>query len=144
VFGSIGEYSIGQNSSDDGQAGALINMLTAADLSYMRDSTELLMPDTCNIITITNTPDGAGGQTQTRGTSSAVAFRLDVISKMGTGESVSAGAVQAFMSYKGSLPYDTTVTTDNQILHNGVFYAVTLVNTNQSWIAVKRVDLEKI
>jgi hypothetical protein len=118
--------------------------IDTAMLAAMRSAIGELLPDTCNVITITNTPDSMGGQTQTRGTSSAVAFRLDVISKMGTGESVSAGAVQAFMSYKGSLPYDTTVTTDNQILHNGVFYAVTLVNTNQSWIAVKRVDLEKI
>lgn len=118
--------------------------IDTAMLAAMRSAIAEMLPDTCNIITLTYTPDGYGGQTETRGTSSAVAFRLDVISKMGTGEEVSAGAVQSFMSYKGSLPYDTTVTTNDQILHNGVNYAVTLVNTNQSWIAVKRVDLEKI
>jgi hypothetical protein len=107
----------------------------------MRAAISELLPDSANIITITRTPDGEGGQVETRGTSSAVAFRLDVMSGR---EQISGGALQPFTSYKGSLPYDTTVTTGNLILHSGVNYAVTAVNTGQSWQAVCRVDLEKL
>lgn len=118
-----------------------MSALSSFELTGMRDAISLLLPDTCQIITITRTPDGYGGQTETRATASAVAFRLDV--ETGS-EMIAGGALQPFTKYKGSLPYDTTVTTTQQILHGGVNYAVTAVNTNQSWIAVKRVDLEKL
>lgn len=115
--------------------------LTASELAGMREAINQLLPDTCQIITITRTPDNYGGQTESRATASAVAFRLDV--ETGS-EMIAGGALQPFTKYKGSLPYDTTITTAQQLLHSGVTYAVTGVNANQSWIAVKRVDLEKI
>jgi hypothetical protein len=115
--------------------------IDTAMLAAMREAIGELLPDTAQVITITLTPNGQGGHTETRGTASAVAFRLDVV----TGSEVLAGGgLQPFTKYKGSLPYDTTITTANQLLHNGVNYAVTGVNTNQSWIAVRRVDLERI
>ena len=110
-------------------------------LASMREAISQLLPDTCQVITVTNTPDGQGGQTQTFGTASAVAFRLDMTSGR---EQVTGAALQPFTAYKGSLPYDTTVASGNLILHNSVRYAVTSVNNNQSWIAVRRVDLELI
>lgn len=119
--------------------------MTAIDtsmLAAMRSAIAELLPDTCAILSITSTPDGMGGQTETRGTATAsIAFRLDVVSGR---EQISGGALQAFTSYKGSLPYDAVITTGNEILHNGISYAVTAVNTGQSWSAVKRVDLEKL
>lgn len=118
-----------------------MSAIDTAMLAAMRLAIAELLPDTAQVITITNTPDGYGGQTETRGTSSAIAFRLDVTSGR---EQVSGGAVTPFQSLKGSLPYDTTITEGNQILHNGIYYAVTAVNNNQSWNAVKRVDLERI
>jgi hypothetical protein len=110
-------------------------------LTAMRDAIGELLPDTCQVVTITLTENGQGGQTESRATASAVPFRLDVLTGR---EQIAGGALQPFTSYKGSLPYNTTVTTDSQLLHNSVNYAVTAVNTNQSWIAVKRVDLEKL
>jgi hypothetical protein len=118
--------------------------MTAIDtamLAAMRAAIAELLPDTAQVITITNTANGYGGQTESRATATAVPFRLDVISGR---ELVSGAGLQQFMAYKGSFPYDTVITGDNQILHNGVTYAVTSVNTNQSWEAVRRVDLEKI
>ena len=111
-------------------------------LAAMRDAIAELLPDTAMILSVTNTPDGMGGQTQTWGTATAsVAFRLD----MQTGsEMVSGGALEPFTKYKGSLPYDTTVNATDRIVHNGNTYAVTGINNDQSWIAVRRVDLEKV
>ena len=110
-------------------------------LAAMQEAIASLLPDTCAVISVTNAPDGYGGQTETRGTVSIVAFRLDVVSGK---EQVSGGALVPFASYKGSLPYNTTIAEGNQVLHNGIYYAVTAVNNNQSWQAVKRVDLERI
>src|SRR5512145_2650721 len=115
--------------------------LTASELTGMRDAIELLLPDTCNICTLTNSPDGEGGVTVSRATAgTSIACRLDVI----TGnEQVTGGAIQPYISYKMSLPYDTTIAEENIIEHSGVDYHVKSVNQSQSWIAVRRVDLER-
>jgi hypothetical protein len=116
--------------------------LTSAELSIMRDSIELLLPDTCNVCTITNTPDGEGGSTQSRATAgTSIPCRLDVVQGR---EQVTGGAVQPYIAYKMSLPYDTTVGLTNIIEHNSVDYYVKSVNLSQSWKAVVRVDLERV
>ncbi len=103
--------------------------------------TSNLLPDTCNIVTLTNVSDGEGGSTQTRGTSgTAIPCRLDVTQGR---EQVTGGAVQTYIAYKLSLPYDTTVAEENIIEHGGYDYHVTSVNLAQSWKAVVRVDLER-
>jgi hypothetical protein len=114
-------------------------------LAAMREAIGELLPDTAQVITITLTPNGQGGHTETRGTASAVACRLDFGLGLQAGrEQMSGGGLQPFASYTLSLPYDTVINTNNQVLHGGVTYAVVSVNTNQSWIAVRRVGLEKI
>ncbi len=116
--------------------------LTATELSQMRDTIELLLPDVANICTITNVPDGEGGSTQTRGTSgTAIPCRLDVVQGR---EQVTGGAIQPYISYMLSLPYDTTVAEENIIEHGGIDYHVKSVNQNQSWVAVRRVELEVV
>jgi methylthioribose-1-phosphate isomerase len=119
--------------------------MTALDttmLAAMREAIAELLPDKCTILSVTNAPDGMGGVTQTWGTAlSNVDFRLDVVSGR---EQVSGGGMQPFTSLKGSLPYDTVITAQDRIVHNGVTYAITGVNNNQSWVAVRRVDLEKV
>ena len=116
--------------------------IDTAMLAAMRVAISTLLPDTCNICTITNAPDGEGGVTTTRGTSgTSISCRLDVIQGR---EQVTGGAVQPYTSYMMSLPYDTTVNPSNIIEHNGINYAVKPSNVNQSWIAVKRVELEKL
>lgn len=117
--------------------------ITAEMLSQMRSIiTNDLLPDTANIVSITNVSDGEGGVTQTRGTvGTAIACRLDVITGR---EQVSGGAIQPYISYMMSLPYDTTVAYSNIIEHNSIDYAVKSVNLGQSWKAVVRVELERM
>jgi SPP1 family predicted phage head-tail adaptor len=117
-------------------------MLTDGELSFMRKSVEQLLPDTCNILSLTNTPDGQGGQTQTWGTASAnVTCRLDVTESR---EMNAAGAIQTFTTYKLSMPYDTTIAAANRVEVNGETYTVIGVNNGQSWKAVTRVTLELV
>ena len=72
----------------------MTSAITSDMLATMRDIiTSNLLPDTCNVVSITNTPDGEGGVTQTRGTiGTAIACRLDVLQGR---EQVTGGAVQA-------------------------------------------------
>lgn len=111
-------------------------------LAAMRAAINTLLPDTCHICSVTNSSDGEGGVTVVRGTvGTSIACRLDVVQGR---EQVTGGAIQPYVSYKLSLPYDATVLPTYIIEHSGVSYAVKSVNRNQSWKAVVRVDLERL
>lgn len=116
-------------------------MIDTAMLAAMREAIAELLPDTCYILTPTNSPDGYGGVTQSFGTSAAVSCRLDMKTER---EPVQGGAIQQFSSYMLSVPYDTTLYSTDNVLHNGTLYAVTSINDDISWQAVKRVTLEAI
>ena len=117
-------------------------MLSNSELAFMRESIELLMPDTCDILTVTETPNGQGGITETWATAySNVPCRLDM--KSGR-EPMTGGAVQQYTSYILSLPYDTTINDVDRVEIDSVTYAVTSINAGQSWSAVKRVTLEAV
>jgi head-tail adaptor len=120
-------------------------MLSNSELEYMREAIGQLLPDTCNILTVTNTPNGFGGMTQTWGTASAsVACRLDIVNRGQDAESIQASGIRAYQEVMLSLPYDTTITTSQRVEHGGYTYNVHSVNTDQSWIAVKRAVLERV
>jgi hypothetical protein len=140
-------FQLGAFQSDAFQivsTGELMAILTAGELAAMRDDIELLMPDLCQIITITNTADGEGGVTTSRATATAINCRLDSTQGITAGEQRTGGAIQAYQSYMMSLPYDAVVVPENEILHSGVNYAVKSINRGQSWKAVVRVELERI
>ena len=119
-----------------------MSALSSAELTGMRDAIEQLLPQTCNILSATFTPNGQGGGTTTWGTVSAsVACRLDVISGM---EQVTGGALQPYTRSVLSMPYDTTVDETYRIELGSNTYAVKSVNTDQGWIAVRRCELELV
>ena len=120
-------------------------MLTNSELSYMREAIGELLPDTCNLLTATNTPDGAGGVTTTWGTASAsVACRMDYTSQNRADESITAASLRPYSGYILSIPHNTTINTEYRVEHSGFTYNVLSVNNSQSLIAVKRVVLERI
>ena len=118
-----------------------MSALDTSMLAAMRSAILELLPDTCYLITLAYSPDGEGGVTQARGTSAAIACRLDV--KQGR-EQKTGGAIEPYISYKMSLPYDTVVSQSQLISHNGIDYSVIGSNPDQSWSAVVRLDLEKL
>ena len=118
--------------------------MTAIDttmLAAMRAAISELLPDTAYILSVTNSPDNEGGVTQSIGTIGTAICRLDAVQGR---EQVSGGAVQPFISYMLSLPYDTVVSNTNRISHNNLTYAVKSINLDQSWKAVVRAELERI
>ncbi len=116
--------------------------IDTAMLSAMREAISELLPDSCNILSLTSTSDGAGGYSEAWGTVTAVSCRLDVKEMR---DIVSGGAVQSYIKTMLSVPYDTSITEVNRVEHGGVTYAVVAPpNSDQSWIAVKRVELELV
>lgn len=117
-------------------------MVDSTMLAAMRSAISELLPDTCFILSLTATPDGAGGQSESWGTVTTASCRLDVKE---TRDILSGGAIQSFIKTVLSVPYDTSITEANRITHGGIMYAVVAPpNSDQSWIAVKRVELERV
>lgn len=116
-------------------------MLTDNDLSYMRDSIEMLFPDTCDILSVTRVVDASGGYTETWGTASAnVPCRSDYINGV---LQLAGGGLQPYRTLELSVPYDTTVTTDNRVKWNSGEYTIQNVNSN-SWIACKFMEIKAV
>lgn len=117
-------------------------MLSNAELAFMRASIEELLPDTCNLLTLTTTPDGMGGYSEAWGTAAGtISCRLDITRKT---DGVGGASYREYQETVLSLPYDTTVDIDYRVEHGGYTYNVSSVNNDQSWIAVKRVMLERV
>ena len=117
-------------------------MLSNDELTDMRSTIQdYLLPDTCNILSLTSTSDGAGGFTDTWGTATAsLACRLD---RQGGRYTDMDGGVQTYKKLVLSLPYNATITEANRVEHGTNTYQVVSVNEG-SWLAVKRAEVEKI
>lgn len=118
-------------------------LMTSAELTQLRSDVEAyLMPDTCNVLSVTRTSDGQGGWTEAWGTASGtVACRLDA--KAGR-EMDAGGAVQAFHTYTLTLKHGTTITTANRVEVDSSTFAVVSVDTAKSWDAAIRCELERV
>lgn len=108
-------------------------MLSDNDLSFMRESINELLPDTCYILLKTEMVDASGGYTATWGTASSVDCRTDFTN--GTMQTA-GGGLQPFSQLTISVPHDTVVTTDNRVKWNNGIYSISSVNTN-SWMTCK-------
>lgn len=121
-------------------------VLSTADLTMMRDVIEELLPDTCNILSESLTPDGQGGVTSSWGTAgSAIPCRIDQPTGRQFGDLIPvAGAVRKQQQFILSTPYDTVIVAGNRVETGGATYAVVSANVGVSWKAVARATLELI
>ena len=121
--------------------------LTTAELASIRADIADLMPDTCIIIEVTNTPDNMGGFTAGTAavTGGTVSCRLDakIINTLRASEKIVAGAIQPFHQFILTVPYDTTITTENQVQKGTEVYNVISVDEDKSWVGAIRVMLER-
>lgn len=118
-------------------------MPDAAELARLRDDlNNAILPDTADILTVTDTADGQGGVTQSWGTATAmVACRID---PMTSREILAGGGVADFHGYMITLPHDITITARNRVKINAVEYNVITVTASQSWGACVRVKAERV
>jgi len=116
--------------------------LTTSELASIRADIAELLPDTGGaVLSTTQTPDGAGGFTETWGTATAsLPYRLDPLT--GT-EEAAGGGLQPFSGWQLTLPYDTTISPENRFQDtNGRQYAVKSVDGGKSWQASVRARVE--
>ena len=117
--------------------------LTDAELESMRGAIEELLPDTCNILSVTQASDGQGGMIDTWGTATAgAACRLDQ-ARPGT-EAIFSASVQPFHGYVLTVAHDTTITTGNRVACNSQTFNVVSVDLAKSWDGSRRAYLERI
>lgn len=118
--------------------------ISAAELAAIQaDIEDTAMPDTCTLMgPAVNASNGQGGYKTTRGTAIATTnCRLDIL--LGK-EQDASGAIQPYVRSVLTLPHDTVILNSYQVIHNGITYNVVGdVSTDTSWIASKRVLLEK-
>ena len=117
--------------------------LSTAELNSIREAIDDLFPDECNILTLTQVSDGAGGVEDSWGTTTTAAIcRLDFPSP--GKEAMANASLTPFKRGIVSMPYDTTVAVANRLEINSLTYNIVGVNTNQSWIGVKRLVVEQV
>lgn len=117
--------------------------LSDAELAYIRESVDELMPDTATILTVTNVGDNMGWHSETIGTAGTSACRLDPANQISKSNEVMAGgAIRPFHSFILTMPYNTSITTENRVRVNDITYNVTSVDTG-SWKASVRAFLER-
>lgn len=121
-------------------------ILTDADIAYMQDVIDEMLPDVCNILSEALASDGQGGQTSTWGTiASNVACRFDEASRTGTNQLVPiGGGLREAHRYVLSLPHDTTIAAHDRVEFGTNTYHVISVNVGASWLAVTRAMLELV
>lgn len=115
-------------------------MLTAAELERMRAVAEQALPGTAVIQAGTLVSDGGGGHTQTFVASGTVACRVAPVNGV---ENERGDRISADSQYVITLPAETTVETDDQLVVAGVTYNVTAVR-DRSWEVTRRVEVRKV
>ena len=115
--------------------------LTARELAAMRMAINDLLPETCQVLTVTRTSDGQGGFTEAWGTVATTTCRVDWKSGI---ETVQGGAIEPYRRCVITLPYDTTVAEGYRLQVGSDIYAVTSVDNGKSWDACLRVDVDKV
>ena len=122
--------------------------LSSKELTSIRTSINGLLPGTAIIIAVTNTADGFGGQSESTAAvaGGTVACRLDprTINETKSSENLAGGAISPFHTFILTLPYDTTITTNNRVIVGTQTYNVTSVDSDKNWKASVRVYVERV
>jgi head-tail adaptor len=122
----------------------MTNGLTAAELAQMQNDIEQLFPDTCHILEVTYTSDGAGGMTEVWGTATAgisIPCRIDYLSGK---EAITSGALNPYHKAIINMAHDVTITPANRIQIGSNVFSVQSGNAGQSWKANTSLSVELI
>ena len=119
-------------------------MLPVSDweIEQIRADIEGLLPETCALLSPTETRGTDGGVLVTWGTAAAsVKCRFDALNGS---EQTAAGGAQAFHGYTVTLPATTTVTERYRVVKGGVTYNVITVDPGKSWPGCVHVLVERV
>lgn len=115
-------------------------MLTASELSAMRETTADFLPDTAVIQTVTATSDGGGGGSIVWTAAGTVDCRMAPLSG---GEGLTAGRISADAAYVLTLPHGSTIDTNARVIYSGGTYNVEAIR-DRSYETSLRVEVNRI
>lgn len=116
-------------------------MLSAAELSAMRDIEESAMSGTAIIERYALTPDGMGGFTEAWAAVGTVVCDLWPINKRGDREGVTVGGQPISKAdWYVTVPFDTTITAKDRVVIDSRTFEVLFVPNSESWMTAKRVE----
>lgn len=113
------------------------------DLTRMRSTQTAHQPDTCTILSLTETIQSSGHILSTWGTLSAdVACRFVPMS-LDT-ERLAADMMEAAQTYVVTMAYDGAIEPAYRVVYSGGTYEVTAVQEQGSWKTAKRVLVKEV
>jgi hypothetical protein len=117
-------------------------MLSAAELTMIRDEANRWLPSTATILTHSQTPDTGGGFTETYTAGQPMACRLAPI---GGGEDGGRGGerINERTTHVLTLMAETTIAEPDRVTVDGRTYEVTLVRKRPALEVVRRVEVRE-
>jgi hypothetical protein len=117
-------------------------MLTAAQLTAMRDTLEDSLVDTAVLKTRAWSSDGGGGGTTTYSVAGTVECRVAPVSP--ATESVEGDRLQPDTEYVFTFAYDAAVSDDTLITYSGRNFTVTAQRAPRTWEVSRRVEAKEV
>lgn len=118
-------------------------MLTAAEITAMRDTIDASLPGTAVISRPTFASDGQGGSTATWAAVGTVIARVSPSTRQGV-EPISGGGLSREADWIGTVPDGTDITVRDRLVHGGVTYEVIDTDLTRTWDLCVRVDLARV
>jgi len=115
-------------------------MLTAAELSAMREVEESVMSSTGIIKRRTLASDGMGGYTETWAAVGTVDCDVWQINQRGNREPVTGGQVVSKSDWFITVPYNTDLTARDRVEVDGRTFEITFVPNDSSWLTALRAE----
>jgi head-tail adaptor len=115
-------------------------MLTAADLSFMRDTQEDALPGTVVIQRHTLVSDGMGGATETWAAVGTAIGRI-YPRRTQSAENIGGGQVHSHMQWWATFPVGTQVDAGDRLVYSDRSWEVIGTNNDEMWQSAVRCEL---
>ena len=122
-----------------------MTLLSSAQITAMRATADLALPDTVVISRRTVASDGAGGWSETWATAATVAGRLQPKYQISGSENVAAGQIQAVAQWVATLPAGTDLRAGDRVTVAGrTFEVQAVLSAGVAWRSSVRADLREV
>lgn len=120
-----------------------MSFFNADQLTRMRADVANLLPDSCVIYSPSYASDGAGGGTLTYSAVGTVACRVDPIN-LREQIAIQAQGEKLKSMYQLTLPYDTTIAANYQVVTGGKTYQVEQMDIDHSGRVSRRAKISEV
>ena len=116
-------------------------MLGLADLTWMREAQNMILPGTAIIQRHTLTPDGMGGFTESWSNVGTVAARLYPVNSRAFAEGDNGAQLVSQTRWFVTMPVGTSVTAADRLSISSRTFQITQVNNSEMWQTAVRCEV---